>query len=164
MDLALFDFDGTITTHETFPGFMHAAVPPRRLAVGKVLFAPLILGYRLGLVSGKCVRAAIVMFGLRGLALDEYRARGEAFAQQVLPGTLRAEALQRIEWHRSRGDRVVVVSGTGCLPGALVPRARSRAVVLSARAPRRPSDRSLSRCATRGRGKAATGPRTPRAL
>ncbi|MBX3726794.1 MAG: hypothetical protein KF823_12860 [Xanthomonadales bacterium] len=44
MDLALFDFDGTITHRETMPDFLRAAVRPARLAVGKLLFAPLVLG------------------------------------------------------------------------------------------------------------------------
>ena len=42
-------------------------VPPRRLAIGKVLFAPLVLAYRLGLVSGTTVRAALVSMGEKSI-------------------------------------------------------------------------------------------------
>lgn len=111
MDLALFDFDGTITTHETFPGFMHVAVPRQRLMLGKLLLAPWVAGYRLGRVSGSRVRSMIVRFGLRGLCVDAYRKHGLAFADEALPSAVRAQALQRIRWHRERGDTVVVVSG-----------------------------------------------------
>lgn len=111
MDLALFDFDGTITSRETFPDFMYAAVPPRRLAMGKVLLAPLILGYKAGLVSGTVVRAAIVRFGLRGLPLAQVEAVAEELARTVFPGLIRAHAMERIRWHQARGDVVVVVSG-----------------------------------------------------
>ncbi len=45
MNLALFDFDGTITTRETFADFMHFAVTRRRLAVGRVVLAPVVIGY-----------------------------------------------------------------------------------------------------------------------
>ena len=41
MDLALFDFDGTLTTRETFPDFMGHAAPRWRLWVGRVVLAPL---------------------------------------------------------------------------------------------------------------------------
>ena len=68
MNLALFDFDGTITTRETFPDFMRFAVAPRRRVLGTVLLAPLIAGYRLGVVSPIRVRDRIVDFGLRGVA------------------------------------------------------------------------------------------------
>ncbi|NZA26238.1 HAD family hydrolase [Luteimonas sp. SJ-92] len=111
MDLALFDFDGTITDRETMPDFMLAAVRPARLAVGKVLLAPLVVGYRLGLVPGTVVRAAICRFGFWRIPRAELERHGADFATRFLPSTLRPEAMERIAWHKARGDRVVVVSG-----------------------------------------------------
>lgn len=111
MDLALFDFDGTLTTRETFPDFLDHAVPRWRLRLGKVLLAPLVLGYRLGLVSGVVIRAVIVWFGFRGVDSATVAARGRDFAQTVLPGLLRVEAMSRLRWHLGRGDTVVLVSG-----------------------------------------------------
>ena len=112
MNLALFDFDGTITTREMFPDFMRFAVTPRRLACGQVLLAPLVAGYRLGVVPGNAVRAAIVAFGFRGVAEQDIRRAGEAFASDIFAGALRANAMERIRWHQAQGDRVVVVSGS----------------------------------------------------
>lgn len=111
MNLALFDFDGTITNAESFGDFLRFAVTPRRLAIGGVVFAPLIAGYRLGWVSGNRVRAGIARFALRGVDERSLREAGEAFADKVIPGTVRPEAWERIVWHRERGDTVVVVSG-----------------------------------------------------
>lgn len=111
MNLALFDFDGTITTREMFPDFMHFAVAPRRLALGKVLLAPLVIGYKLGIVAGTLVRARVVDFGFRGVGETEFQHAGERFARQVLPGVVRPMALERIRWHQAQGDTVVVVSG-----------------------------------------------------
>ncbi|MGH8078606.1 MAG: HAD family hydrolase [Lysobacter sp.] len=111
MNLALFDFDGTITTREMFPDFMHFAVPPTRLAIGKVVFAPLVMGYKLGIVSGTLVRAGVVGFGFRGMPESLIRQAGKDFSNEVLPGVIRPEALERIQWHKEQGDTVVVVSG-----------------------------------------------------
>lgn len=111
LDLALFDFDGTLTTRETFPDFMHHAVPRWRLWVGRVLLAPLVLGYRLGLVSGTVIRAVIVWFGFRGVDAATVAAHGRDFAENVLPGLLRVETMSRLRWHLGRGDTVVLVSG-----------------------------------------------------
>jgi phosphatidylglycerophosphatase C len=110
-DLALFDFDGTLTTREMLPDFFRRAIPRQRLWLGQALLAPLIIGYRLGWVPGTMVRAAIVRVGLAGLPLVDYRRHGEAFANEVLPGVLRADAMARLHWHQARGDTVVVVSG-----------------------------------------------------
>ena len=111
MNLALFDFDGTITTRETFPDFMQLATSPRRLAIGKLLLAPLIAGYRLGIVPATLVRASIVKFAFAGVAEEGIGSAGEAFARDALPQLLRPEAMQRIQWHKTQGDTVVVVSG-----------------------------------------------------
>lgn len=111
MDLALFDFDGTLTDRETMPDFMHAAVRPHRLLLGKGVLLPLILGYKARLVSGVTVRAAICFAGFRGVPVDELQAHGRRFAASFLPGTLRPDAMARLAWHRDRGDTVVVVSG-----------------------------------------------------
>lgn len=110
-DLALFDFDGTLTTREMLPDFFRRAIPRPKRWFGTALLAPLIVGYRLGCVPGTVVRAAIVRVGMGGLPLADYRRHGEAFAGDVLPGVLRPEAMARLRWHQARGDTVVVVSG-----------------------------------------------------
>ena len=50
MDLALFDFDGTITTHDTFRPFLSFAGGRARLALGTALLGPMVVGYELGWV------------------------------------------------------------------------------------------------------------------
>lgn len=111
MDLALFDFDGTLTTRETFPDFMRYAVARPRLLIGGVLLAPVVFGYRRGWVGGNPTRASIVQLGLRGVDATRLRSQGEAFARDALPHVLRQDAMARLQWHRERGDRIVVVSG-----------------------------------------------------
>ncbi|PWK92397.1 HAD family hydrolase [Fulvimonas soli] len=111
MNLALFDFDGTLTTRETFPDFLAFAAPPARVAAGRIALAPLYVGYKAGLVSGCRIRAAAIGFAFRGVSAARVAAAGERFAAQVLPGLLRAAAMERLAWHRARGDCVAVVSG-----------------------------------------------------
>jgi phosphatidylglycerophosphatase C len=111
MSLALFDFDGTITTHGTMPDFVRRSVKRRRLLFGQFLLAPLVIGYKLGLVSGVMVRRAIVRYGYTGHSLAALEAAGHEFARDYLPNVLRQEAMQRIAWHKAQGHKVVVVSG-----------------------------------------------------
>ncbi|WP_334177304.1 HAD-IB family hydrolase [Pseudoxanthomonas sp.] len=111
VDLALFDFDGTLTTRETFPDFMRYAVARPRLLVGGALLVPVVFGYRRGWIAGNPTRACIVQVGLRDVDAARLRSQGEAFARDMLPGVLRPDAMARLAWHRERGDRIVVVSG-----------------------------------------------------
>jgi HAD superfamily phosphoserine phosphatase-like hydrolase len=47
-----------------------------------------------------------------GEAADRVQQLGEAYAVDVLPSLVRPVALDRIAWHTSRGDRVLVVSAS----------------------------------------------------
>jgi phosphatidylglycerophosphatase C len=111
-DLALFDFDGTITTKGTYPGFIRFAVRARRKAAGAIVLSPLIAGYRLGLVSDLVMRKVMSRLGFWRDDLERLRRLGERYAQEVLPDLIRPIAIERIAWHQARGDRVVVVSAS----------------------------------------------------
>lgn len=144
MDLALFDFDGTLTERETFPLFVRTVTPPARVAAGSVVLLPIVAGYRLGWISGSFTRAAIVRLALSGLSAAAVAAAGEQFAQATLPQLLRPQAWARLQWHRARGDTVAIVIGrVRRLSRALVPRTRSGPVLLRAAAARRTADRPL---------------------
>lgn len=110
-DLALFDFDGTLTSGETFPPFVRSVAPPARQRRGRWALAPWVAGYRLGLVSGLRIRAEVVRRALAGLDEAGFAAAARAWATRELPGRLRPEALARLRAHRDRGDTVLVVSG-----------------------------------------------------
>jgi HAD superfamily hydrolase (TIGR01490 family) len=111
-NLALFDFDGTITTADTFTAFVRQAVTPRRMALGKIALSPLIAAYKVGVLPATILRESIVTFGFRGTRADEVRRLGSLHAQQYLPSVVRPDALERIAWHKAQGDVVVVVSAS----------------------------------------------------
>lgn len=93
------------------PDFFRLAIPLRRQRIGQILLAPLIIGYKFGIVSGSVVRAAIVRLGFSGVPYDQYERKGREFVSLLLPGVIRPEVLEWIKWHKEQGDEVVVVSG-----------------------------------------------------
>lgn len=110
MNLALFDFDGTITKKEMFADFMRFAVSRRRRLLGAVVFAPLVIGYKLGIVSGNAIRSCVVSFGFRGVPAKHIEKVGKRFSNDVLPTVLRPIAWERLQWHKAQGDKIIVVS------------------------------------------------------
>ena len=111
-DLALFDFDHTITDADSFGRFIRDLATPQQLAAAKWTAGPWLAGYRLGLVSARQLRARVLKLAFRGRKEAEIRERGARHADEVLPGLLRPEMIQRIAWHRERGDTVVLVSAS----------------------------------------------------
>jgi phosphatidylglycerophosphatase C len=112
MDLAMFDFDGTITTKGTYPGFLRFAVGPARQLAGGILLSPLIVAHYCGVLPDRTIRRALSRASFWRDSPERVRRRGEQYAEQVLPGLIRPEALERIAWHQARGDRVVGVSAS----------------------------------------------------
>jgi phosphatidylglycerophosphatase C len=111
-NLALFDFDGTITWTDTWTPFMRMATRPWRMAVARVLLSPVVIGYRLGLLSASTGRRIAAKVAFTGEDAAAMRRLGADYASRILPGKVRPAALERIQWHRARGDDVVVVSGS----------------------------------------------------
>lgn len=111
-NLALFDFDGTITSTDTFTPFIFHAVEPTRMALGKIVLSPLIAAYKLGLVPASVMRRSIVRFGFRGRRYTDVKAAGLRYARSRLSCVVRTKALERIRWHHAQGDVVVVVSAS----------------------------------------------------
>jgi phosphatidylglycerophosphatase C len=112
MNLALFDFDGTITTRDTFTDFVHCAVAPHRIAFGKTALAPVIAGYRLGVVSADVIRACVVRVGFSGMPQTRALDIASEFSRTALRRCVRPNAMARIDWRRAQGDTVAVVSGS----------------------------------------------------
>jgi phosphatidylglycerophosphatase C len=112
MNLALFDFDGTITDGDTWTPFLRYAATPARIATATVLLGPLIVGYKAGWISARRSRPVVARVAFAGRRADAIRTVGRAYAQEVLPRVIRPHALERIDWHKRQGDRVVVVSAS----------------------------------------------------
>jgi HAD superfamily hydrolase (TIGR01490 family) len=110
MNLALFDFDGTMTNRDTWTPFLRLAARRPRMFAGRVLLAPVVVGYRFGMVSASAGRQIAVRVGLQGEDAAAVRRLGSEYAMTMLPRAIRKMALERIEWHKAQGDHVTLVS------------------------------------------------------
>ena len=115
MDLALFDFDGTITTKGTYPGFLRFALSRRRRILGGLILGPLIVGYRCGLVSDRVIRTPMSRVAFWRDEPDRIRKVGQRYAEEVLPSLVRPSALERIAWHKARGRTEGIFVGKRCV-------------------------------------------------
>jgi HAD superfamily hydrolase (TIGR01490 family) len=112
MQLALFDFDHTVTTCDTYARFLRRVATPAQLASANWTVGPWLLGYRLGLLSAESIRRRVTAQVFPGRTPGEIESLGAAYAHGELPRLLRPDIMQRIDWHRSRGHEVVVVSAS----------------------------------------------------
>jgi HAD-superfamily subfamily IB hydrolase, TIGR01490 len=112
VNLALFDFDGTITFGDTWTPFMRLAVRPARRTVGRLLLAPAYTKYKCGMMPVGAMRESAIRVGLSGERARDVHEVGCQYARETLPAVVRPCATERLAWHKAQGDEVVVVSAS----------------------------------------------------
>lgn len=111
MNIAFFDFDGTITNKDSLFVFLKLFVGKKRFYLGMLKNMHYLLGYLLGCVSNTKAKEKIVACFLKGINEEELLQRSQAMLESF-EKIIRQEALSRIRWHQNHGDRVVIVSAT----------------------------------------------------
>lgn len=112
MQLALFDFDHTVTVCDTYSRFLRRIATPAQLARARWTMGPWVLGYRAGMVSPSAIRVRATRMAFTDRTESDITEAGGRYADEVLPGVLRPEMMQRIAWHQAQGHEVALVSGS----------------------------------------------------
>lgn len=112
MKLALFDFDGTITTRDTYTKFVISNASIFRIILGGFLLSPLILLNKLKLLPSPLLRPVITKLAFKGTKVDDINQRAQEYVHKYLPKVIRPNMLYQIQKHQESGDRVVVVSAS----------------------------------------------------
>ena len=112
-DVAAFDFDGTLAEGGSVFGYLSALRGSVVVASAALVFAPRLV--HAALAAGTVAdRTKELLFErvLAGVDLDRAEEVGAAFARSHLDHHLRPSVRPRFDWHRRRGDRVVIVSAS----------------------------------------------------
>lgn len=110
--VAAFDVDGTLIRKDSLFPFLRAIAGPWRFAWGLLRLTPVLVGYGLKLVPNWRAKEAVLRHFLMGMPVAELERRSERFAARVLPKLLRAEALDRLQWHQQQGHQTLLISAS----------------------------------------------------
>lgn len=109
--MAAFDFDGTITTKDTFLPFLVRVFGAPKVGLALASLALPGLKVWLGMSSRDHYKALLIRKLFAGAAVNTLEAAGAAHTRAML-SLCRDEALSRIKWHQRQGHRVVLVSAS----------------------------------------------------
>lgn len=110
--LAAFDFDGTITTDDSFNDFLIWTFGPRRVFVIFLLYSWAILLYLLRLAPNDLPKTYIFSHFFRGMPANEYKALCKNFVDNRLPQIVNCTALSRVYWHADNQHTVIIISAS----------------------------------------------------
>jgi len=112
MNLAIFDFDGTISNRDSFLMFVRKVVGRVRFSIGMAVLSPYIIGYLFRCYPNYRLKEDVLTHFFSNHSLSTLKDKASCFARDTLPEVIRPQAMRRIDWHMSQGDRVVVVTAT----------------------------------------------------
>lgn len=110
--IAFFDFDGTITTKDSFLEFIKFYRGSNKFYFGFLLYSPFLVAFKLKLLPNYTAKQRILAHFFKGESLEEFTTQCDAFAKQALPALIRPKALTEIDRLKKAGVRIVVVSAS----------------------------------------------------
>ncbi|WP_366141969.1 HAD-IB family hydrolase [uncultured Duncaniella sp.] len=145
--IAFFDFDGTITRHDTFITFGCHALGKVRLWLCVAIASPWLVLWKLGAISNTQAKRKLFSLMFKGMPRQKFTDLGHSFAT-VVEKDLCPKTMRLIEMHQQQGHKVVIVSAS--IGTWIRPWAESRAIdqVLSTEAEYNSNDLLTGRFST----------------
>lgn len=112
MTIAFFDFDGTIVKGDSLVAFLKYYFSRKQLALKSLIYSPIFLSYKFGLVSNSKAKEKLFNVFFSGEKLDQFNQKSKLFSKEWITKNLNSKAFERIQWHQEKGHEVVVVSAS----------------------------------------------------
>ncbi|HXN06167.1 MAG TPA: HAD-IB family hydrolase [Nitrospiria bacterium] len=112
MNLALFDFDGTISDKDSFIDLIIFIRGRVVFFLGILLLSPVLLLYKLGVVPNWKAKEIVIGLFLKGMSKETFETECRKYSKVRLPAILRKRALEKLAWHKARQDRIVIVTAS----------------------------------------------------
>ncbi|HEV7381438.1 MAG TPA: HAD family hydrolase [Dyadobacter sp.] len=107
--LALFDFDGTVTHKDSFLYFLLHTHSIPKIVFNALLVSPQLIAYKLGFMTNEAAKMELFSAFYKGKPKERFDSWAAEFRPKIDAFT-KTKALGRIQFHKERGDRVIVVS------------------------------------------------------
>ncbi len=112
MVIAFFDFDGTITKEDSFIKFIKFAVGKKRFIKGFITLSPILISYKLGIISNYRAKEIVLSYFFKGLSENEFKKLAKNFSLNEIDKITRKKAIDRLNWHQNQNHKIVIVSAS----------------------------------------------------
>lgn len=92
VEIVVFDFDGTITTDDTFRLFLRYYAGNLKWTVNILLLLPIFIGYGLKIVDRNQAKIYVMRRFFKNAPVTRLNTRAAEFAKEVIPGLIRPQA------------------------------------------------------------------------
>ena len=110
--VAVFDFDGTLTSQDSLMPFLRFLAGSLDYSTGLLAIAPTLFGYKLNLIPNWQAKERVLTHFLGGQSLEKLTQVAQHFAAEKIPQLIRPEALARLRWHQAQQHQTLIVSAS----------------------------------------------------
>ena len=110
--IALFDFDGTITTDDSLIKFIRFVVGDSKFIWGMTLLSPILIVYKLSLIPNYKAKQYMLSYFFKGMSEEKFRQVANEYSLKHIKTILRPKAMEKIAWHKEQGHKVVIISAS----------------------------------------------------
>jgi phosphatidylglycerophosphatase C len=112
MNLALFDFDGTITFKDTLFDFILYSTGRRTFIPGLFILLPVMILYFIKIIPNWKAKELVLSYFFKGWDTDWFNEAALKYSNERIPVILRKEAIDGLNYHVSQKDKIVIVSAS----------------------------------------------------
>ncbi len=110
--LALFDFDGTLTTKDSFIEFIKFYHGKAKFFTGIALNIPVLVLFKLGVLPNWKAKEQLMKHFFNEVKISEFNAKASEFSVHQIPKWLKPEMLEILEAHKQMKNDIFLVSAS----------------------------------------------------
>lgn len=111
-NLALYDFDGTITTKDSFIEFLKYCCGKINFYIGLLKLSPFIILFYVGKLKNSILKEKFLTYFLKGMTRVEFEQKCTLFAENRIPKMIKDSAMKSIVKHQAEGNDVIIVTAS----------------------------------------------------
>jgi HAD superfamily hydrolase (TIGR01490 family) len=112
MNLALFDFDGTLTAKDSLGEFLKYNISKEKYIFNMIRFTPYFLLWQLKLMDNGIAKEHLFRIFFKGIDEDQFKKTARKFSLENIDPIIREERFKILQAHKDNGDRVIIVSAS----------------------------------------------------
>ena len=112
MQIAFFDFDGTITSNDSLIKFIRFVVGDIRFIYGMILLSPMLTVYKLKLIPNYKAKQYMLSYFFKNMSEEKFIQIAREYSFNQINTILRPKAIEKIDWHKRQGHKIVIVSAS----------------------------------------------------
>lgn len=112
MNLALFDFDGTLTKKDSLDEFLKYSVGREKYLINMFKFIPYFVLWQTKLMNNGIAKEHLFRIFFKGFDEKSFKDIAQKFSLTKLDGMMRKDRMKLLLDHQKKGDRVIIVSAS----------------------------------------------------